>query len=193
MRSLGIESNITTDSYQKVAKPQLQLFDDVFASLKEAYKNRSVQIGEDVWKSLERNIFLDIMDHRWKEHLYAMDHLRDGIWAVGYGEKNPLVEYKLQGFRMFDAMVESLKQEIITFLFRVEVTENIAIKEESKEYRKIGEEHHQGMSTFGNKSNGGGILPGSSPSELSTKPKVSVSVSAGGASERKSSRRNKRG
>lgn len=193
MQSLGIESNITTDSYQKVAKPQLQLFDDVFASLKEAYKNRSVQIGEDVWKSLERNIFLDIMDHRWKEHLYAMDHLRDGIWAVGYGEKNPLVEYKLQGFRMFDAMVESLKQEIITFLFRVEVTENIAIKEESKEYRKIGEEHHQGMSTFGNKSNGGGILPGSSPSELSTKPKVSVSVSAGGASERKSSRRNKRG
>lgn len=193
MRSLGIESKISTDSYQKIAKPQLQLFDDVFASLKEAYKNRSIQIGEDVWKSLERNIFLDIMDHRWKEHLYAMDHLRDGIWAVGYGEKNPLVEYKLQGFRMFDAMVESLKMEIITFLFRVEVTENIAIKEESKEYRKIGEEHHQGMSTFGNKSNGGGILPGSSPSELSTKPKVSVSVSAGGASERKSSRRNKRG
>ncbi|MCG9875983.1 MAG: preprotein translocase subunit SecA [Leptospiraceae bacterium] len=193
IRSLGIESKISTDSYQKVAKPQLQLFDDVFASLKEAYKNRSVQIGEDVWKSLERNIFLDIMDHRWKEHLYAMDHLRDGIWAVGYGEKNPLVEYKLQGFRMFDAMVESLKLEIITFLFRVEVTENAPIKEESKEYRKIGEEHHQGMSTFGNKSNGGGILPGSSPSELSTKPKVSVSVSAGGASERKSSRRNKRG
>jgi preprotein translocase subunit SecA len=193
LHSLGIESAVNAESYQKAAKPQLQLFDDVFATLKEGYKNRSIQIGEDVWKSLERNIFLDIMDHRWKEHLYAMDHLRDGIWAVGYGEKNPLVEYKLQGFRMFDAMVESLKLEIITFLFRVEVTENVPIKEESKEYRKIGEEHHQGISTFGNKSNGGGIIPGSSPAEMNNKPKVSVSVSAGGASERKSSRRNKRG
>jgi preprotein translocase subunit SecA len=194
LETLGVDLKIDPSVYNKVAKPQLQLFENVFKALKNTYNQRAENIGPDLWKSIERNIFLDIMDHRWKEHLYTMDHLRDGIWAVGYGEKNPLVEYKLQGFRMFDAMVESLKLEIITFLFRVEVTEKTAVKEESKEYRKIGEEHHQGISTFGNrKSNDGGIIPGSSPSEISNKPKVSVSVSAGGASERKSSRRDKRG
>lgn len=188
--SLGIQKSIQESDYLKVAKPQVELFENLTAILKEAYKAKAESLGMDLWKSLERNIFLEILDHRWKEHLYTMDQLRDGIWTAGYAQSNPLIEYKLEGFKMFDILVENVRQEIISFLFRVEVTEKIPVQNEVKEYKKIGEEHHQGIGTFGK--NQGGILPGSSPSEMSNKPKVTTSISAGGASSRKSGRRNKR-
>ncbi|WCL49945.1 preprotein translocase subunit SecA [Leptospira sp. GIMC2001] len=191
IETLGINKVLNASDYSKLPKPQIGLFDDLFAAFKDAYSKKAESVGVDFWKTVERNIFLEILDHRWKDHLYSMDHLRDGIWAVGYGEKNPLVEYKLQGFRMFDVMVESFKNEIISFLFRVEITEKAPSQDEKKEYKKIGEEHKQGVSTFGKNSNGG-MLPGSSPVDMSTKPKVTSSVSAGGVSERKSSRRNRK-
>ncbi|MCC5815473.1 MAG: hypothetical protein JJT78_12005, partial [Leptospira sp.] len=191
--SLGVQYPLDYLEYEKVPKPMVKLFDDLLEAITKAYKAKSESIGLDLWKSLERNIFLEILDHRWKEHLYAMDHLRDGVWTAGYAQNNPLVEYKLQGFRMFDVLVENIKQEIIAFLFRVEVTESAQISDTPKEYKKIGEEHHQGVSTFGGGSQGGGVIPGTNPNDFSSnKPKVTTSVSAGGASSRKSSRRNKR-
>lgn len=194
--SLGVDYTIDPTQFNKTSKPQVELFDLLMEKLSTAYEAKKESIGREVWNSIEKNIFLDILDHRWKEHLYAMDHLREGIWTAGYAQSNPLVEYKLQGFRMFDTLVDNTKQEIITFLFRVEVTQKTSIQEEPREYQKIGEEHHQGMAGYGAGANqGGGALPGSSPASLpSNKPKVSTSVSAGGATTKKrSSRRNKRG
>lgn len=193
IQTLGVTFVVEPSVYAKSPKPQVKLFEDLHGVLRSAYIQKAESIGMDFWKSIERNIFLDILDHRWKEHLYAMDHLRDGIWTAGYAQNNPLVEYKLQGFKMFDALVDNFKMEILTFLFRVEVTEKTPpAREEVREYKKIGEEHHQGISTFGNPQ-AGGVLPGSSPAEMpSSKPTVTTSNSAGGASERKSSRRNKR-
>jgi preprotein translocase subunit SecA len=189
LESIGLSAKFNEKDFQKSAKPQLELFEKVQVLVREAYDNKAQSVGSEIWSSLERNIFLDILDHRWKDHLYAMDHLRDGIWTVGYSQNNPLVEYKLQGFRMFDLMVENFKNEILTFLLRVEITEKAPIRDEVKEYKKIGEEHHQGIDTFSG-GGAGGVLPGSGP--IDNKPKVKVSVSAGGSSERKSSRRNKR-
>ncbi len=182
--SLGINFNLDLTIYKKESNPQLKLYEDVSAFVKGLYKEKIERVGIDVWKSVERNVFLDILDHRWKEHLYAMDHLKEGIWTVGYGEKNPLVEYKLQGFKLFDQLVDNLKLEVIGFLFKVEVTEADAVKpEEPKEYKKIGEEKKSSTGIFG-----------SEPSESerqSTKPQVSTSVSSGGESTRRSSRRKK--
>ena len=131
-----------------------------------------------MWSHLERNIFLEILDHRWKEHLHVMDNLRDGIWTVGYGEKNPLTEYKLQGFKLFDQLVDNLKNEIINFIMRVEITDPKKATQEEKEYKKIGVEATN-IDIFSNQPN---------QSNRSTK-KVELPTSAGGSSKRKRSRR----
>lgn len=182
LQSLGISESIDSKQFKKESNPQLKVFEIVSKLVKDLYEYKVSSIGEDVWRSIERNVFLDILDHRWKEHLYAMDHLKEGIWTVGYGEKNPLIEYKLQGFKMFDQLVENLKNEVVSFLLKIEVTESDRNQDDSspKEYKKIGEEQRAEVDMFGNevKSN-------------KTKAQVSSTTSSGGGSERKSSRRKK--
>ncbi|MCW7506760.1 preprotein translocase subunit SecA [Leptospira levettii] len=183
LQSLGIEHTLEVKDFKKESNPQLKVFEVVSKLVKELYDFKVSSIGDDIWRSIERNVFLDILDHRWKEHLYAMDHLKEGIWTVGYGEKNPLIEYKLQGFKMFDQLVENLKNEVVSFLLKIEVTESDKKQDDSspKEYKKIGQEQRAEVDMFGNelKSN-------------KTKPQVSSTTSSGGGSERRSSRRNKR-
>lgn len=182
LQSLGITETVDPKQFKKESNPQLKVFEIVSKLVKDLYEFKVSSIGEEVWRSIERNVFLDILDHRWKEHLYAMDHLKEGIWTVGYGEKNPLIEYKLQGFKMFDQLVESLKNEVVSFLLKIEVTDSDRNPDESspKEYKKIGEEQRAEVDMFGNevKSN-------------KTKAQVSSTTSSGGGSERKSSRRKK--
>ncbi|TGL60059.1 preprotein translocase subunit SecA [Leptospira ognonensis] len=181
LRSLGIEAEFPIDSYKKESNPQLKLFDDVSKAIRSGYQEKVESIGADIWKSIERNVFLDILDHRWKDHLYAMDHLKEGIWTVGYGEKNPLVEYKLQGFKLFDQLVENLKLEVISFLLRIEVSDSDkkSVNETTpREYKKIGEETRAEVDMFGNE-----------VKKNQNKPQVSTSISSGGGSERKTSRR----
>ncbi|EMJ96085.1 preprotein translocase subunit SecA [Leptospira alstonii] len=176
--TLDLDVKIKEEDFKKTKNPQLALFDTINAAAKQRYEGRAESIGKDIWKLLERNIFLDILDHRWKEHLYSMDHLREGIWTVGYSERNPLVEYKLQGFRMFDVAIENLKNEVVNFLFRVEVSENSKPPEEKREYKKVGREVTGGFQE---------LTGGTSNQSRST-----VTVSSGGGTERKTSRRRKR-
>ncbi|TGN19370.1 preprotein translocase subunit SecA [Leptospira idonii] len=183
--SLGIPYQVDAAKFKKESNPQLKVFEEISAALKAAYNEKVQGIGEEIWHSIERNVFLDILDHRWKEHLYGMDHLKEGIWTVGYGEKNPLVEYKLQGFRLFDQLVENLKLEVVSFLLRIEVSESdkSSVGESSpKEYKKVGQESRAEVDMFGNEVNS---------KKNQTKPQVSTQTSSGGSSERKSSRRKK--
>ncbi|WP_411823684.1 preprotein translocase subunit SecA [Leptospira sp. 'Mane'] len=183
LSSIGIQFQLDLENYKKSSNPQLKLFEDVSSAFKATYKNKVERVGNDIWHSIESNVFLDILDHRWKDHLYAMDHLKEGIWTVGYGEKNPLVEYKLQGFKLFDQLVDNLKIEVVSFLFRLEVSEsdksNVGA-ESPKEYKKVGKESREEVDMFGNekKSN-------------QSKPQVTNTTSSGGGSERRSSRRKK--
>ncbi|MDI7224446.1 preprotein translocase subunit SecA [Leptospira santarosai] len=180
----GLELNleIGEEDFKKTKNPQLALFGKVNEAARQKYESRGERIGKDIWKLLERNIFLDILDHRWKEHLYSMDHLREGIWTVGYSERNPLVEYKLQGFRMFDVAIENLKNEVVNFLFRVEVSENSKLPEEKREYKKVGQEVTGGFQE----------LSGGTSGSRSNGATVTVTTSSGGGTERKTSRRRKR-
>lgn len=179
LQSLGIQAEFDLSEFKKDSNPQLKMYDVVSNHIKELYTSKIQSIGEDVWRSIERNVFLDILDHRWKDHLYAMDHLKEGIWTVGYGEKNPLVEYKLQGFKLFDQLVDTLKLEVVSFLLRIEVSESDKTMNESapKEYKKIGMETRSEVDMFGNEKQKG------------NKPQVTTTTSSGGGSERRSSRR----
>ncbi|BDA77658.1 protein translocase subunit SecA [Leptospira kobayashii] len=183
LSSIGIQFQLDTESYKKASNPQLKLFEDVSSAFKATYQSKVERVGENIWRSIESNVFLDILDHRWKDHLYAMDHLKEGIWTVGYGEKNPLVEYKLQGFKLFDQLVDNLKVEVVSFLFRLEVSEsdksNVGT-ESPKEYKKVGMESREEVDMFGNEKRSN-----------QTKPQVTNTTSSGGGSERRSSRRKK--
>lgn len=183
--SMNVTLVINDNDLMKGKNAQLELFNSIIDNFKAVYERKSHAINIDAWKHLERQIFLEILDHRWKEHLHVMDNLREGIWTVGYGEKNPLIEYKLQGFQIFDQMVDSLKQEIIAFLFKVELTEGQEfIEDDEMEYIPVGEELHN-VDIF-NES-----VSATAPSSRKKKDKE-VTTSAGGASKRKKKRKKRK-
>lgn len=86
-----------------------------------AYKLKEQMVGEDVMRQFEKAIMLQNLDTHWKEHLAAMDHLRQGIHLRGYAQKNPKQEYKRESFQLFADMLESLKLEVIKILSKVKV------------------------------------------------------------------------
>lgn len=101
-------------------QPQ-QLIDAVRADAHAAYDAREQQIGEETMRELERRVLLSVLDRKWREHLYEMDYLREGIYLRAYSQRDPLVEYQREGFEMFSAMMEGMKEEAVGYLFNVEV------------------------------------------------------------------------
>jgi len=102
------------------------LLEDLVADAREAYDRREASLGlggdgERLMRELERRVVLSVLDRRWREHLYEMDYLQEGIQLRGYGQRDPLVEYQREGFDMFAAMMDGIKEESIQFLFHVEV------------------------------------------------------------------------
>lgn len=91
------------------------------------HEEREARLGTEVIRYLERMVMLQVVDSQWKDHLLAMDHLKEGIGLRGYGQKDPLIEYKREGFAMFEAMVERLKQQTIEYLYRVQVAPDEAL------------------------------------------------------------------
>ena len=109
--------------------PQLReagLRDRVLRGIREAYDRRERVLGEDRMRQIERMIYLSVFDEKWKEHLREMDDLKEGIGLRGYGQKNPLIEYKREGYEMFVALLEDINRETLRLLFRISVEETPA-------------------------------------------------------------------
>ncbi len=87
----------------------------------EAYDRREAEVGEEVMRELERRVLLSVLDRKWREHLYEMDYLREGIGLRAYSQRDPLVEYQREGFDMFAAMMDGIKSDAVGFLFNLEV------------------------------------------------------------------------
>ncbi|NIH78715.1 preprotein translocase subunit SecA [Amycolatopsis viridis] len=92
---------------------------------KEAYARREAEIdgrvGEGAMRQLERQVLLSVLDRKWREHLYEMDYLKEGIGLRAMAQRDPLIEYQREGFDMFNAMLDSLKEEAVGFLFNLQV------------------------------------------------------------------------
>ena len=86
-----------------------------------AYDEREEQFGEELMRYLERSILLQVIDNRWREHLYDMDYLREGIHLRGFAQIDPLVAYKNEGFAMFEELMHSIWEEFSRLIFHVEV------------------------------------------------------------------------
>jgi preprotein translocase subunit SecA len=88
------------------------------------YAKREEEIGKERMRELERLVFISILDNKWREHLYEMDYLREGIGLRGYGQRDPEIEYKREGFDMFQVMMQSTKDDFVRYMFHVQVIED---------------------------------------------------------------------
>lgn len=119
--------------------------------LQEKYQQKREMFGEEAFATLERVITLQVIDSQWKDHLLAMDHLKEGIGLRGYAQKNPLHEYKREGYEMFAALMERIKRESIRYLFQIQpVRDNQALWQSfSRGVRYVehrGDQHNGGSS-----------------------------------------------
>jgi preprotein translocase subunit SecA len=100
-----------------------ELGDAVFDKLKERYDAKEKLIGPDAMRYHERMIMLSVLDSQWKDHLRDMDHLKEGIGLRGYGQHDPLVEYKRESFDMFEAMMQRFQEETVRYLYLMQILE----------------------------------------------------------------------
>ncbi|WP_433499877.1 preprotein translocase subunit SecA [Sphaerimonospora sp. CA-214678] len=107
----------------------------VKADALEAYGRREEQLGSEAMRELERRVILSVLDRKWREHLYEMDYLQEGIGMRAYAQKDPLIEYQREGYDMFSAMLDGIKEESVGYLFNleVEVQANPIVEENTEE------------------------------------------------------------
>ena len=109
---------------EEMRRPDIK--DTILEVMKKAYEEKEKALGPDMARHIERMILLQVIDTRWKDHLYAMDSLREGIGLRAYGQRDPLIEYQHEGYAMFMDMIDRIKEETIEYLFKIK-----AVKEES--------------------------------------------------------------
>ncbi len=91
--------------------------------VEEAYKKKEQELGAELLRLLEKRVMLATIDSLWKDHLLGIDSLREGIGLRGYGQKDPLIEYKREAFEMFAGMMDRMKRDVLEHLFRVQVVQ----------------------------------------------------------------------
>ena len=98
-----------------------QLADAAAEVVRQRYEEKETQFGADLMRWLERRIILDVVDSQWKDHLLSLDHLKEGIGLRGYGQKDPLVEFKKEAFILFEDMMTRIDNETVRYLFHIQV------------------------------------------------------------------------
>ena len=126
----AIFTRFGVDIYAEGIKPdalnRAELGDAIFAKLKERYDAKEKLIGSDAMRYHERMIMLSVIDAQWKDHLLSMDHLKEGIGLRGYGQHDPLVEYKRESFDMFEDMMRRFQEETVRYLYLMQILERPA-------------------------------------------------------------------
>ncbi len=118
----------------------------IFDELEKAYTDKEATAGSAVMRHFEKAVMLQVLDTHWKDHLAAMDHLRQGIHLRGYAQKNPKQEYKREAFEMFGMMLEKIKREVISLLSKVQVRAEAdvqAVEEQRRVHAPMRFEHAQ--------------------------------------------------
>jgi len=125
----GLETDILTQFGVKIPTDELQNLDrrqiesEINDQLLAKYAEKEAMVGPELMRETERMIMLNVIDNQWKDHLLSMDHLKEGIGLRGYGQKDPLVEYKKESFVLFQDMMDRIEDETIRWLFFMQRTE----------------------------------------------------------------------
>jgi len=134
----GVDEAFFKQFNSRISKPDEDTLDGlteeglsqlIFESAQTIYREKEALIGAAELRSLERFILLQTVDQLWKDHLLSMDHLKEGIGLRGYAQQNPLIVYKKEGFEMFQDMIERVKEETLSILFRIQPAEPESLTE----------------------------------------------------------------
>jgi len=124
----GLQSDVLTQFGVKAqisemeTKNRTEIEDYICDLLDGRYKEKEDLIGPDTMREAERMIMLNVIDNQWKDHLLSMDHLKEGIGLRGYGQKDPLIEYKKESFALFQDMMDRVEDETIRYLFFLQIS-----------------------------------------------------------------------
>jgi preprotein translocase subunit SecA len=134
-KMLEAEPNLTDD----------ELLDRVLKAADESYDAKVAVIGKDSFAGFERSVMLQSIDSHWREHLAALDHLRQGIHLRGYAQKNPKQEYKREAFELFGQMLDLIKNEVVRIVMtvRIQSREEIDAAEEQLAQSHVGNMHYE--------------------------------------------------
>lgn len=124
------------------AKTETSLSDEdilnrIIETADKAYADKVAQVNLEAWRGFERNVMLNALDQRWREHLAALDHLRQGIHLRGYAQKNPKQEYKREAFELFEALLNSVRGEVTRLLVTVQIRSEEQIEQVAEEHPAV--------------------------------------------------------
>jgi len=151
----GITLEVTAEQVESLSRESL--IEQVTAALDAYYKEKQQNIDPKEFQSFERWVTLQVIDKHWKDHLLGMDHLKEGIGLRGYGQKNPLNEYKREGFEMFMDMSNRIKEDVVELLFKAHPrsnTENTMSQRPQRPQRMVA---HRGSVSDSASGEGGGV------------------------------------
>ena len=124
---VGIEvSEVLEEAGSRSKVTKQWLIDELISDAKLAYRKRTDEVGEELMRELERRVMLSVIDRKWRDHLYEMDYLKEGIGLRAMAQRDPLVEYQREGYNMFADMMAGIREEAVQFLFNVEVRQAVA-------------------------------------------------------------------
>ena len=130
---IAVEQEAAKDAVNKLKgdKAVEALKELIVSDAKDQYSDFEDKLGSEGLRQLERRVVLAVLDRKWREHLYEMDYLKDGIGLRGMGQRDPLVEYQREGYQMYNSMIEAIKEETIQLLFHVDI-ERVAMTEDEE-------------------------------------------------------------
>ncbi len=127
---IGLQTDVLSQFGVKISPPELggmvreEIEEFIYQRLCETFDRKETLVASEVMRATERMIMLHVIDGQWKDHLLSMDHLKEGIGLRGYGQKDPLVEYKKESFTLFEAMWDRIEDETVRYLFFLQVADD---------------------------------------------------------------------
>jgi len=117
--ALAAKFSFRLGDFEQGTRSRDEFRDAIWRALEKSYNDKETEIGPELMRRLEKLFMLQAVDHQWKDHLLAMDHLKEGVGLRGYGQKDPLIEYKKEGFDMFEEMKGRIVETTVESIFRV--------------------------------------------------------------------------
>ena len=125
MRSI-YDPELDSAEFEVAGRPREELVEEFQDDARDAYTAKEEEFGPELMREIERFLVLQVVDLRWREHLEAMEYLREGIHLRAMAQKDPLVEYRGEGHRMFEELSAQIREEVLRYLFHVEIERNEA-------------------------------------------------------------------
>ncbi|MBU0744210.1 MAG: preprotein translocase subunit SecA [Gammaproteobacteria bacterium] len=139
-QDFGVKMHISDWLAQDASLHEESLRTKITNELAEIYREKEAQVDSESMRNIERSIMLQVLDTQWKEHLAAMDHLRDSIHLRGYAQQNPKQEYKREAFHMFTRMLDNIKRDVVRVLYSIHIKTKEDAAEVEEERRRVAQQ-----------------------------------------------------